>query len=403
METRPIDSADDEAPAKRLAIVVEEPLRFLMDTGKFEQLQRLAHLMSVTKTVPDHLKNSIGDSFRVCAQAFRWGLDPWAICDQTFVVGGKLAYSGQLIAAVINSRAGLSGRLSYTYWGDISNQKTFGVTVSGTFIGEDEPRTVDVSWESGYAMSKGARDKWISQPEQMLAYFGSRVWARRHAPEVVMGAYTPEELVSEERRAEHAVDITPAPIGTADRLDRLEALLAKARPSPSDTKYGQPAEQPQPEASAIPAEMTKSVSGETDGEIDRMEDNLRDAPLRVRQMPVMGALLTPDESPHSGDDQFPEFAATEQPPLPMPPDADEFWSRRSYLIVVPLLTGGKYRDWKSYADEMARWIDAAPNTDSLAKLMADNADNLRMFKASAGQLAGEVKAVYNTKAKLLSG
>ena len=32
------------------------------------------------------------------------------------------------------------------------------------------------------------------QPDQQLAYHGSRVWARRHAPELMLGVYSPEEF-----------------------------------------------------------------------------------------------------------------------------------------------------------------------------------------------------------------
>jgi hypothetical protein len=38
---------------------------------------------------------------------------------------------------------------------------------------------------------------WARQPDQQLAYHGARVWARRHAPELMLGVYSPEEMPDE--------------------------------------------------------------------------------------------------------------------------------------------------------------------------------------------------------------
>jgi hypothetical protein len=35
---------------------------------------------------------------------------------------------------------------------------------------------------------------WTTQLDQQLAYHGARVWARRYAPEVMLGVYAPEEM-----------------------------------------------------------------------------------------------------------------------------------------------------------------------------------------------------------------
>ena len=187
----------------------------LFDTGKFEHMWRIANTMAAMSLMPDHLKGHPADCVMVVEQARTWQMSPTAVGSKTFVVGGKLAYEGQLVAAVVNTRAGIDGRLKYRYEGtfdrakqDASTRKIF---VSGKFKGDAEAVEIAVEWKDGFAMSKGARDKWLSQPDQQLAYFGARVWARRHCPEVLLGVYTPEELEAERdhQGADNARDVTP--------------------------------------------------------------------------------------------------------------------------------------------------------------------------------------------------
>jgi hypothetical protein len=64
------------------------------------------------------------------------------------------------------------------------------MTVQGILRGETEPRSVTVVLRDARTNNR----VWASQPDQQLAYHGARVWARRHAPEVMLGVTSPEEF-----------------------------------------------------------------------------------------------------------------------------------------------------------------------------------------------------------------
>lgn len=197
------------AEIRREPMIVHNEAAALLDTAMFEQISRVAHAMAEMSLLPEHLRKKPADCILVVEQAWRWQMSPTAVAAKTFVVGGKLAYEGQLIAAVVNARAGLVGRLAYDYEGTFDRARpadsSLQVTVSGTLRGETAPRTVTVRWADGFGFAQGAKDKWQKQPDQQLAYFAARAWCRRHTPDVLMGVYTPEELV-----AEAAVDVTPS-------------------------------------------------------------------------------------------------------------------------------------------------------------------------------------------------
>lgn len=151
------------------------------------EAMQLANLMANAKLVPAALQKSPADCLMVIQQAIRWELDPFAVAQECSVIQGKLMYGGKLVAAVINVRGGLAERLSFTYEGDGEDRT---ITVSGRLQGEAEPRTVTVKLRD----ARTANKVWTSQPDQQLMYHGSRVWARRHAPELMLGVYSPEEF-----------------------------------------------------------------------------------------------------------------------------------------------------------------------------------------------------------------
>lgn len=166
------------------------PVSALMPVN-MEQAMRLAELMSAGKLVPEHLQKSPADCLMVIEQAARWRMSPFAVAQATSSVRGKLMFEGKLVAAAIHTSGILVGRLQYQFR-DAGPKRT--VTVSGQIRGEAEPKTVDVMLEA-VATENGC---WKKQPDQQLCYSGARVWARRHAPEVMLGVYSPEEDFEED-------------------------------------------------------------------------------------------------------------------------------------------------------------------------------------------------------------
>ncbi|MDR8290104.1 recombinase RecT, partial [Acinetobacter baumannii] len=77
------------------------------------------------------------------------------------------------------------------------------VTVCATLKGESEPRTLTISMAQA-----GVRNSplWEQDPRQQLTYLCVKRWARLHAPDVLLGVYTPDELEEAAPRVER--DIT---------------------------------------------------------------------------------------------------------------------------------------------------------------------------------------------------
>lgn len=215
-------------PVRAVAINLDDPVALYLDTGVFEQIQRVAKLMSTSALAPKHLQGpeKIADAFLVVAQAFRWRMDPFSVAQHTFVYQGKLGYEGKLIAAVVNSSGKLERNLDYRYEGQGAARK---VTVIGRFKGEKEDRVVDGTvkdWATN-------NDKWKSLPDQMLAYRGAREWSRRYMPEVILGVSADEEVQAINVR-EPMQDITPPKPAHQQLAEQIQALPATGQPIGGD-------------------------------------------------------------------------------------------------------------------------------------------------------------------------
>ena len=147
----------------------------------------LANMMATAKLVPAHLQGKPGDCLLVIEQSMRWGMSPFAVAQATSVIGGKLMFEGKLVSAALNAHGILSGRMTYDFHGEGASRA---VTASATIRGETVPRTIHCT----LAEAKTTNGMWVKQPDQQLVYYATRAWARRHAPEVMLGVYSPEEF-----------------------------------------------------------------------------------------------------------------------------------------------------------------------------------------------------------------
>jgi hypothetical protein len=200
---------------ERQQIQVIDPVP-LLDTGSFEHLQRIASAMARSSLIPDCLRMTkvvdeegypikengkavvellpyesiLANCFLVVEQAVRWGASPFAVAQCVSVVRGKLCYEGKLVAAIVEAKLGV--RLTYTYDGKSGDQR--GIIVAGQVPGETTVRTV--SGTVGSWKTTGKMSPWqnAENHERMLAYRGAREWARRHAPGIMLGVYTDDEM-----------------------------------------------------------------------------------------------------------------------------------------------------------------------------------------------------------------
>ena len=227
--------------------IQESPLTSTSDMlfvdGMIDKLERFSTLMSKGRaTVPGHLVGSPSDCMAVVMQAAQWKMNPFAVAQKTHLVHGILGYEAQLVNAVITTMAPTKDRLHFEWFGDWSNvigkfieksgkngstytapnwslkdEEGCGVRVWATLKGESDPRELVLLLSQAIVRNSTL---WASDPKQQLAYLAIKRWSRLYTPDVIMGVYTPDELM----------EIEPRDMGEA------EVISAEPEPLPEYTQ-----------------------------------------------------------------------------------------------------------------------------------------------------------------------
>lgn len=221
------DQAITVRPSSREVRVVEDVIPIL-DTARFEHIQRIASAMANSSLIPATLRGEwategrekklvpfdhqtvVANVFRVVNQAVRWNMDPFSVVDCCSVVHGRLMYEGKLVHAVVEARLGIRLRYQFGRMTEVTQPSGavvrvfdpseegpgvfLAVRIIGQFDDEEEPRTIEGTVEDW--KTSGANSPWGNEAnfKRQLRYRGAREWARAHAPGTLLGVVTDDEI-----------------------------------------------------------------------------------------------------------------------------------------------------------------------------------------------------------------
>ena len=241
------------------------------------EAMEIAKLMAGGNFVPKHLRGAPGDCLAVVMQSARWGMDPFAVGNKTYFVNDRMAYEAQLVNAVVNSSNVLDGRLKVEWSGEGNSLKCL---VSGRIKGDPDIKTREVKLAN---IKTRNSPLWQSDPEQQIAYFATRAWARLHAPEVLLGVYTPDEIesipgnrvdaeapqrLSSDMLAQQAgVTVEQKQIAQADHCEQTRDMVEAATVEPEETVDAE-IEEIGDDTTATVAEAAQQTLNDIDGPLD---------------------------------------------------------------------------------------------------------------------------------------
>lgn len=191
----------------------------------FEGLLEVAKLMAASgQAVPKHLRNNPGMCFSVAQVAYPNGFNPWQLATDTYVVNDILAYGAKAISAMVNNSSRMEGRLHYEWSGTWPKRI---ITVSGKIKGDPRPKELEVKADT---ITVRNSPLWKQQPDQQLAYWATRAWARVYMAEVIMGLIDADEAVEMQQAASGAYmvadDAPPRPTRATAPVHDLEPETA---------------------------------------------------------------------------------------------------------------------------------------------------------------------------------
>lgn len=163
------------------------------DKEKFNQMVRVAQMLSRSSLVPQNYQGKAEDCLIAFEMANRTNMNPIAVMQNLYVVKGKPAWSGQACMALINA----SGRFKdvrHVYFGKEGGDDR-GCYVEAIRVDSGEV-VCGVKVSVSMAKSEGwtSNPKWRNMPELMLAYRASAFFARVYCPDMLMGCQTVDEV-----------------------------------------------------------------------------------------------------------------------------------------------------------------------------------------------------------------
>ena len=180
--------------------------------------------------VPAHCRGEPGVVYALCMQALEWGMPIMSVINKSYVPrnGDRIGFESQLIHAVIEKNAPIKGRLRYEIMGNGDERRC---KVWATFKGEDKPHEYISETlgklhpgrvtKDGNQYVRGSQ-LWDTLPEVQMFYSASRQWARLFCPDVILGAYTPEDQFVE------PIDVTPNKVAALSQRLK-DAKLSEVR------------------------------------------------------------------------------------------------------------------------------------------------------------------------------
>lgn len=164
---------------------------FLPAPANIQDAVQVAQLMAKAgPMVGKAFRNNPGACLAIYMQAGRLGMDPFALSLKSYEVNGSIAYEAQAVASMVYSAPILEGRLHFEYQGEGDSRK---VLVTGRVKGNTAPCVYESPPLS--VMREGGKSPlWRKDPDQQMAYYSTRAWARRWVPDVLMGVYSVDEM-----------------------------------------------------------------------------------------------------------------------------------------------------------------------------------------------------------------
>lgn len=219
----------------------------------FNRLLKISEVMANSGNfVPEHYRGKPDSCMAVVMQAARWGMDPFAVAQKTFIVGnsGVLGYEAQLVNAVINTMAPTKDRIHFEWFGawenivgrfvektssqnkkyiapgwNLKDEAGVGVRAWTTLKGESEPRELVLMLSQAQVRNSTL---WATDPRQQLAYLAVKRWARLYCPDVILGVYTADEI---DEREEKVINPTQAEKITLNEITSTVGATASAQES----------------------------------------------------------------------------------------------------------------------------------------------------------------------------
>lgn len=183
------------------------------------EVMRFGDIMAAAgQMLPKHLRGQGPLCVAVTMRAMHWQMDPFALAQETYVAqeGGVIGYQAKVFSAVAR-KAGIT--LKYEFTGKVTildqpfksanGRQISARTATGNRAcrvwAEIDGEVLDYETPTLDEITIKNSPLWHNDPDQQLGYYAARSWMRRHRADLMMGAFSNDEVAE----MEPIRDVTP--------------------------------------------------------------------------------------------------------------------------------------------------------------------------------------------------
>lgn len=222
--------AESDAPAAPTTA-----LSRMLNPEYLQQLSQFSERIAGSQLIPHRFQNKPQDLFIALHLAGQMNVDWLQLVQNLYVVHGSPGFSAKFCVAQANASGVFQGPIRYRVveadkeidfrfkkakdspW-ETRRIKNFGITAYALPRGQDEEVSFTVDMKMASAEGWGANPKYLSMPQLMLRYRAATFLIRTHAPEILFGYTTTEEI--EDMAAAGTLERVPA----AERVEATTTL-----------------------------------------------------------------------------------------------------------------------------------------------------------------------------------
>lgn len=160
----------------------------------FEYWQRVGQMLSKSDIVPQGYQNNVANCMVALEISNRIGMSPYMVMQNLHVIKGKPSWSSSFIISAMNS-CGRFNPIRFKWEGE-KKTDAYGCRAYTEFKDGTPVEGPLVTW--GMVKGEGWLDKsgskWKTMPELMFQYRAASFFGRLHAPDILNGMHSVEEV-----------------------------------------------------------------------------------------------------------------------------------------------------------------------------------------------------------------
>lgn len=224
-------------PDERAAALANETSAFL-NVARFEQMQRVASMLSKSDFVPERFRGNIGNCMVALDMASLMRMHPIMLMRQMYIVHGSPGFTGQFVSALLNNSKRYVDPIEYEWksekgkpdWGcrAFAIRKSSGKKVHGPWVDWQMVQKEKWNVDKPYRDGKGVQlSKWNTMPEIMFRYRAASFFGRANDADLLMGMQTIDEIEDQQTDMIKASDGTYTVLSDEKPTGKTYAVNAK--------------------------------------------------------------------------------------------------------------------------------------------------------------------------------